>query len=213
MSENRIRKINTGDIIPKAGPHSAGIFAWSTTDAISYNADDTVRDFVTVAASTGASVLGATAAELNRATDVSARVITVTASTTLTAAAAESRFIVISSTTGLTVTLPSGVSATGDQYNILIGTVQTAGPYLIKVGSATEVLAGTLVFGTSAAAGASSFVTTAGSDTISLNGGTTGAASLGDIITLRSFKANTWSVSGQVTNTGTAATPFDATVS
>lgn len=212
MSENRIRALNTGEIIPKAGPRSAGIWVSSTTEGVSYNSDGTVRDFLTVAASTGSAVLGATATELNRVADVSARVITITASTTLTETAAEARFLVLSSTTGLTVTLPSGVSATGARYNFLIGTVQTAGPYLIKVASTTEILAGGLVFSTTVAAGASAFPTTASSDTISLNGGTTGGASLGDSVTLTSFKANTWAVEGVVTNTGTAATPFTVTV-
>lgn len=212
MSENRIRALHTGDIIPKAGPRSSGIWVSSTTEGVSYNSDGTVRDFLTVAASTGSSVLGATAAEVDRVADVSARVITITASTTLSEAAAEARFIVLSSTTGLTVTLPSGASATGARFNLMIGTVQTAGPYLVKVSSTTEILAGSLVFSTTAAAGASSFPTTAGSDTISLNGGTTGGASVGDTITLTSFKANTWAVQGAVTNTGTAATPFAVTV-
>jgi hypothetical protein len=54
--------------------------------------------------------------------------------------------------------------------------------------------------------------TAATSDTITLNGTTTGGVSIGDWIELVDIAADQWTVTGITTSSGTEATPFSAAV-
>ena len=58
-----------------------------------------------------------------------------------------------------------------------------------------------------------SFNTAADSDTITMNGTTTGGVSIGDEITLIDIASNQYMVKGILTASGTEATPFSASVS
>ncbi len=107
---------------------------------------------------------------------------------------------------GMTVTLPA---ATGSQavYRFLVGTTFTSNG-VIQVANATDVMLGSLAV--SATTG-TTFSTLATSDTITMNGTTTGGLA-GSIVELQDIAAGIWRVSGALLGSGTAATPFSAAV-
>ena len=109
---------------------------------------------------------------------------------------------------GQAVTLPA---ATGSQarYTFLIGTTITSNSTTIKVANATDVMQGRAIM---AATTPGAFYTTATSDTITLNGGTTGGVA-GSYIVVTDIAAGFWLTEATLQASGTVATPFSATVS
>jgi hypothetical protein len=135
-------------------------------------------------------------------------VIEITANTTLTRDAYAGRTIVLNSATGRTVTLPV---ATGDgsTYTIAIGTTVTSGNHVIRVATSAGIMQGVLSVSTDAAG--VTIPTAADSDTITMNGSTTGGLR-GSIVELQDILPNVWAVRGSLVSTGAEATPFSAAV-
>lgn len=130
-----------------------------------------------------------------------------TASATLTRSQAGAN-VVLNAAAGLTVTLPAA-TGTGDVYTIIVGTTVTSNNYIIKVANSSDVMMGTLDVSTDIAG--VTCPTTATSDTITMNGTTTGGI-LGSRIVLTDLATNKWGVSGGLVSSGVEATPFSATV-
>ena len=109
---------------------------------------------------------------------------------------------------GITVTLPA---ATGSQavLRFVVGTSVTSNNNIIQVANATDVMAGTA--GVSGLTGAV-FSTLPASDTITMNGSTTGGLA-GSFIELIDVAAGDWVVRAALVGSGTPATPFSAAVS
>lgn len=107
---------------------------------------------------------------------------------------------------GMTVTLPA---ATGSQavYKFLVGTTFTSNG-VIQVANVTDVMAGLASVG--GATGAV-FSTLPASDTITMNGSTTGGLA-GSYIQLTDISAGEWLVNAALIGSGTPATPFSAAV-
>jgi hypothetical protein len=111
-----------------------------------------------------------------------------------------------------TFTLPAA-TGTKDKYRFTVAEVNTSS-YLIKVANATDVMDGSIITVTDTASDVVvGWETASTSDTITLNGTTTGGAAIGDYVELQDIATGQWSVTGIVTGTGTEATPFSATVS
>lgn len=132
-----------------------------------------------------------------------------TASATLTRSEADA-IITVNAAAGLTLTLPAS-AGTGDTYEIIIGTTVTSNSVIVKVANSTDVMTGTATNAQDAADTAVMFETAAASDTITMNGTTTGGLR-GDRIVLKDMATGFWSVSVVGAATGTEATPFSATV-
>lgn len=109
---------------------------------------------------------------------------------------------------GIAVTLPA---ATGSQtsYKFFVKTTFTSSA-TIKVANATDVMNG--IVAVSNATAATAFATLTASDTITMNGTTTGGLA-GSYVELTDIGAGFWTVSGSLLGSGTVATPFSATVS
>lgn len=154
----------------------------------------------------------ATAAELNRATDISARVVSSSAtalSLTVTQHAERILLINSNSTVANTFTLPVA-AATGAKFTIINNITQTQGSVVIAANGTTDTLSGVaFMFGTTEEA-AESFVTSATSDKITLNLTTTGGLG-GDRIEAIDTAANKWTVLVHGVGSGAIATPFSAT--
>lgn len=107
---------------------------------------------------------------------------------------------------GMTVTLPA---ATGSQavYKFLVGTTFTSNG-VIQVASASDVMAGLAAVGGTTG---SVFSTLPASDTITMNGSTTGGLA-GSYIQLTDISAGEWLVNAALIGSGTPATPFSAAV-
>lgn len=131
-----------------------------------------------------------------------------TASTTLTRTYAGSA-VTLDAAAGLTVTLPAA-SGTGDVYTIVVGTTVTSNSYIVQAASASDVMQGALGVTTDAAGVV--IPTAATSDTVTMNGSTTGGIK-GSTIVLRDVASGVWAIGGALVSTGTEATPFSAAVS
>lgn len=107
---------------------------------------------------------------------------------------------------GMTVTLPA---ATGSQavYRFVVATTFTSNG-VIQVANASDTMNGLAAVGGTTG---SVFSTTATSDTITMNGSTTGGLA-GSYIELTDIAANEWVVSAALVGSGTPATPFSAAV-
>lgn len=136
--------------------------------------------------------------------------IAVTASTTL-ADVHEGTTVVVNAAAGLTLTLPAA-SGSGRAFEVVIGTTVTSNSVIIAVANASDTMAGSARVAQDGGDTAVAFETATTSDTITLNGGTTGGIK-GDRITLKDVAANLWSVLVTSSATGTEATPFSAAVS
>lgn len=112
-----------------------------------------------------------------------------------------------------TFTLP-GASGSGHIYRFVVGVVNTSN-YVIQVASADDVMCGVIIANSTGDTPdlAQPWPTAATSDTITLNGTTSGGTAIGDYVELQDIAAGQWAVSGVVNASGTEVTPFSAAVS
>ena len=112
----------------------------------------------------------------------------------------------------VTLTLPDA-TGTGNVYKFIVSVVNTSS-YKFLVPDADNTIDGQIMITDADGTAATSFVTAATTDTIILNGGTSGGGAIGDYIELTDIAANQWAVSGMVTCPAGSniATMFSATV-
>lgn len=162
------------------------------------------------ATSIGGTALAATAAEINRVADASTRIVNVTAATlTVTEALHDSKVVTLNAAAGVAVTLPAATGS-GTKLQFILGTTITSVGTTIKV-VGNDTMTGSALLAQDAADTAVMFETAADSDTITLNGSTTGGIK-GDSIELTDIAADLWWVRMVGSATGIEATPFSATV-
>ena len=111
---------------------------------------------------------------------------------------------------GQAFTLPASVGD-GTTYTIVVGTAITSNSTTIKVANSTDVMTGQAQIASAADNSVSVWETAASSDTITMNGTTTGGLK-GDKIVLQDVAAGFWSVLYVGAGSGTLASPFSATV-
>lgn len=132
--------------------------------------------------------------------------VTLTASASLKKSVHKGTLTLLSAAAGLTATLPAATGS-GDQYHIGVATSVTSNNYVIAA-LGTDVLAGVVSVATDIAG--VTCPTTATSDKMTLNGGTTGGLA-GSKVTLTDIASGVWLVEGSLISTGAEATPFSAT--
>lgn len=140
------------------------------------------------------------------------RIATLTATATITQESHDGKTLLMgASGAALTFTLPAALG-TGAKFKFRVSVVNTSN-YVIQVANSTDVMAGGLMFNTDDASNAvQGFETAASSDTITLNGTTTGGVNKGDWVELEDIASGVWGVTGILTGSGTEATPFSAAV-
>jgi hypothetical protein len=111
---------------------------------------------------------------------------------------------------GSTVTLPAALG-TGFRYRFRVGTTVTSNDNIIQAASSSDVMAGVVIGAADAGSTVNGWEAASTSDTITLDGSTTGGIR-GDFIELVDMKEGVWAVSGIIQQTGTEATPFSAAV-
>lgn len=152
----------------------------------------------------------ASAAEINRAADVSTRIVNLTAATlAVTELAHDGKVITVNKADGTAITLPAATGS-GTKLHFVIGTTITSVGTTIKV-TGDDTMTGTAWVAQDAADTVVAFEAGATADTITLNGTTTGGLK-GDSIELIDIAADLWWVRVMAAATGTEATPFSATV-
>jgi len=134
---------------------------------------------------------------------------------TLTAATHAGRTINLDTAAGSTVTLPAATGS-GDRYRFVVSVLATSNSHIVKVANSTDIIWGAATLADTD--GTSTIVTFIANgtthDTITLNRTTTGSVTLGENFTLVDYASGKWLIEGHavLSNTGTAATPFSATV-
>lgn len=129
-----------------------------------------------------------------------------TATFSVTSSHAEAE-LVANRAAGITFTLPAS-EGKGAVFNFFVGTTFT-GSGIIKVANSTDIMQGVVSIATDAAG--VTCPTAADSDTITMNGSTTGGLK-GSYIILTDVASGVWEVAGALVSTGAEATPFSATV-
>lgn len=164
-----------------------------------------------VSPSIGGTALTATAAEINAVADTSSRLVAATAATlAVTAASHDGKIIVFDRAAGVVATLPAATGS-GAVYRFTVKTLVTSNNYVVQVADNTDVMSGSIYVTDQAAGTGTEFSTTTTSDTITMNGSTSGGLA-GGILTLVDVAANLYAVHGNVIATGVEVTPFSAAV-
>ncbi len=149
------------------------------------------------------------AAEINRACDLSSRIVNVTAATvTIDEATHEGRTVTLNRTGGIAVTFPAATGS-GARYRRVIGTTFTSSATIKVTGD--DVMFGYATYAADGGDTVVKFETASDSDTITFNGTTTGGYK-GTIVELEDIAADTWWVRVDGHATRSEATPFSATV-
>ena len=134
--------------------------------------------------------------------------IVITAATTLSKDTHAGAVVVLDSATGRIITLPASTGK-GDVYTIYVKTTVSSGSHVIQVANSTDVMNGGVSLSTDI--GGTNMLASATSDTITMNGSTTGGLA-GSQVTLTDVVAGFWMVSGYLVTTGAEATPWSAAV-
>jgi hypothetical protein len=153
----------------------------------------------------------ATTAELNRAADVSARMIAAGATLAMSEAAHDGKIIALDTAAGSIVTLPASTGG-GAVYRFLVTVTATSNSHVIKVANATDEMRGFVVADASEATAPNIWWAADNDDTITLNRTTTGLAAQGEYFEIVDAVAAHYFVRGFVQQNGSEATPFSATV-
>jgi septum formation inhibitor-activating ATPase MinD len=117
----------------------------------------------------------------------------------------------LDSAAGSTVTLPAATGS-GVKFKFVVTTLATTTNHIVQAANSSDVMIGIIFTRDDTAANAEAYASTGTSDTITLNRTTSGGVTRGEWLTAEDIAANTWHVSGFITNTGTSVTPFSAAV-
>jgi hypothetical protein len=140
----------------------------------------------------------------------SGRIANITASTvTITEEEHENLTVALNRAAGIAVTLPAATGG-GGRYKFIVGTTVSSNSTTIKV-VGNDIMVGNALLAQDGGDTSVMFETAADSDTITLNGTTTGGIA-GGLVELIDIAADTWHVQAIGSATGTEATPFSATV-
>jgi len=135
--------------------------------------------------------------------------VDVTAATvTITAKEHAGRVVTLSRAAGITATLPAATGS-GNVYKFFVGTTVTSNNDIIEVANSTDVIQGVLGIVTDIAGVVLN--TAATTDTITMNGTTTGGV-IGSWVEVQDVASGFFSLTGSLISTGTEATPFSAAV-
>lgn len=157
--------------------------------------------------------IASTAAEIDRAADVSAKIVNCTASTlTVTEALHDGKTIVLDLAGGIAVTLPA--AAAGLKFTFVVKTTFT-GAASIKSVSGADIMIGHAIMGNNTDNSVVNWQAVAGStiDTIDMLGTANSTGGMaGQVVTIEGLAANLWFVTIIGDAAGTEVTPFANTV-
>lgn len=155
----------------------------------------------------------ASPAEIDRAADVSARLVPAGATLAMSEAAHEGKIIALDQAAGSVVTLPPSTGG-GAVYRFLVTVTATSNNHIIKAANASDEMRGQFMAATDAAGGPiNTWAAADNDDTITFNRGSTGTAAQGHWVEIVDAVLNHFFVRGFIQQSGTEATPFSATVS
>jgi hypothetical protein len=203
-----LRKITNG-IVEKLLTIKKGATLKFETGSTIKTGDGSVIDLTELGSLNG---LLATTAEINRACDVSTRIVNCTASTlAVTVAVHDGKTVTLNRAGGIAVELPAATGS-GARFRFVVGTkFTTAGTIKVNATPGTDTMAGLMLGLDDDGVPANAWTVSGTNDTITLDGTTTGG-DIGDVIEIEDVKTAVWQVNGFIKQTGTEATPMSATV-
>lgn len=147
------------------------------------------------------------------ATILKNRAVHLAAGSTKTLTSADAgKWVDLDTATGSVVTLPAA-SGSGAVFKFRVKVLATSNSHIVKVANVSDAMQGVMIMGDDTTANAQWFAAVSGTDdTITLNRTTTGSVTLGEYFEVEDIATNLFHVRGVLTNTGTSATPFSATV-
>ncbi len=150
----------------------------------------------------------ASAAEINSIADASARIVTIVATDAITLVEHANRLNLLAEVGGnalVTLTMPEATGS-GNRYKFYVGVVNTSNYVIAALTS--DILQGTIMGTDSDGAPGNAWALASDDDKLTLNGTSTGGASIGDWVELVDCLDTIWCTSGQITQTGgSEATP------
>ena len=129
-----------------------------------------------------------------------------TATLSVSPADHKDRAVVLSRAAGMTVTLPRATGS-GNAYQFIVGTTFTSNG-IIQVANSVDIIQGSANIGATASG---TFPTTTTSDTLTMNGTTTGGIA-GSRIEVVDIASGVFAVTAHLVGSNTAVTPFSAAV-
>lgn len=151
----------------------------------------------------------ATATEINRTCDVSTRLVAAGGTLAVTTAAHDGKIIALDTAAGSVCTLPAATGS-GSVFTFVVTVTPTSNAHIIKV-TGDDVMYGQAFGVDGDGEPGNAWGTAADSDTVTMNSGTLGGE-IGDRFVLVDIAADKYAVTGWITQSGTEATPFSATV-
>lgn len=186
----------------------AGAMAGATT--VTLRDPGAAASFLTTTDSTAAAT-AATAVEITRTCDVSARKVAAGSTLAMVEATHEGKIIALDTATGSVVTLPASTGG-GAVYKFLVTVTATSNSHVIKVANASDEFRGFVFQDADEATAPNTWWAADNDDTITLNRTTTGLAAQGEYFEIVDLVANHFFVRGYSQASGAEATPFSATV-
>ncbi|TXH10038.1 MAG: hypothetical protein E6R04_06295 [Spirochaetes bacterium] len=166
-----------------------------------------------VAASADLAGVTATATEINRVADTSARLVAAGGTLSATEALHDGKTILLDTAAGSVVTLPAATGS-GARYRFLVSVTATSNSHIVKVANASDFMSGFVdVLDQDGTTVAAYKADGSADDTLTMNRTTTGGV-IGDWFEVEDMKANLWHVRGRITCVAgsNVADPFSATV-
>lgn len=166
-----------------------------------------VKDLV-VSGSTflGTTQLTATAAQLNNVANISTREVAGGSTITLTSANTD-QTVLFDTAAGTTVTLPAATGS-GMRFKFVVKVLATSNSHVINTASGSDKFAGVINSANTSTNAVTGWPAANNKVAITLNRTTTGSVTIGETITVEDVATNMWAVTGTITQSGTAATPF-----
>jgi hypothetical protein len=117
------------------------------------------------------------------------------------------RYLLLNRAAGIAVKIPAA-NGSGTLLTFIVQKVTTGSPfYVISTNPSTDNFQGSIAVNLDAST-AEAFKTASNSNTITINGTTTGGVTIGDQIELVDIAAGVWAVTGSIIGSGSIATPF-----
>lgn len=166
--------------------------------------DVNCHDGATKGLKLGGTLVGSTAAEIDRACDMSGRIVNHTAATlTMSAASHDGRILTVNKADGTAITLPNATGS-GATFKIFIGTTISSNTTTITCGQAADNFVGFMsIF--KAATAITPFIIGGSNSVITLDGSTRGGTA-GDMIQLIDVATNVWYLEEILLGSGILAT-------
>ncbi len=155
--------------------------------------------------------LAATSTEINRACDVSGRLVAAGSALSLTVAEHDGKTVLFDTATGSVITLPAA-TGTGARFRCVVSVLATSNAHVLQV-VGTDIMQGSIgIIDTDTSDATVFFATETTSDTVTFNRTTSGLAAPGDYVEVEDVATGVWAVRGVAQASGVVITPFSAAV-